>query len=94
MVLNYLAGALVPSRRHVDDEIDEERVGDEVQVEEEPMPLCQLISRKKWFHEKLIVTHLEEGVKHLNWFIDFQCGWSLSLWLAGNVTSSVKEDAR
>ena len=55
MVLDYLAGALVPSCRHVDDEIDEERVGDEVQVEEEPMPLCQLISRKKWFHEKLIV---------------------------------------
>ena len=42
MVLDYLAGALVPSCRHVDDEIDEERVGDEVQVEEEPMPLCQL----------------------------------------------------
>ena len=42
MVLDYLAGALVPSCRHVDDEIDEEGVGDEVQVEEEPVPLCQL----------------------------------------------------
>ena len=42
MVLDYLAGALVSSCRHVDDEIDEERVGDEVQVEEEPVPLCQL----------------------------------------------------
>ena len=42
MVLHYLVGALVPPRRHVDDEIDEERVGDEVQVEEEPLPLRQL----------------------------------------------------
>ena len=43
MIFDYLGGPLAPPDGHVDDHVDEEQVGDEVEVEEEAVRLGELV---------------------------------------------------